>query len=44
MVSFSSRDNLRWEIADLLYFVSVLAASEGIEWEEIVSELAGRNG
>lgn len=44
VVSFSSRDNLRWEIADLLYFVSVLASSEGIEWEEIVSELAGRNG
>ncbi|MGD9683776.1 MAG: phosphoribosyl-AMP cyclohydrolase [Candidatus Obscuribacterales bacterium] len=42
VVSFSSRDNLRWEIADLLYFVSVLAASEGIEWDEIVSELAGR--
>ncbi|MBK9145081.1 MAG: phosphoribosyl-ATP diphosphatase [Candidatus Melainabacteria bacterium] len=44
VVSYSSRDNLRWEIADLLYFVSVLAASEGIEWEDIVGELAGRNG
>lgn len=41
-VSFTSRDNLRWEIADLLYFVSVLAVDEGISWEEIEAELGGR--
>lgn len=42
VVSHSSKDNLRWEIADLLYFASVLAVDEGIEWKEIESELAGR--
>jgi len=42
-VSFTDRDNLRWEIADLIYFLSVLAVDEGIEWEEIESELGGRH-
>jgi phosphoribosyl-ATP pyrophosphohydrolase len=42
VVSFSSRDNLKWEIADLLYFVSVLANAEGISWQEIENELGGR--
>lgn len=42
VVSHSSTDNLRWEIADLLYFASVLAVDEGIEWKDIESELAGR--
>lgn len=42
VVSFTDADNLRWEIADLVYFLSVLAADEGIAWEEIESELAGR--
>lgn len=40
--SFDSRANLRWEIADLLYFTSVLAVDEGLSWAEIESELAGR--
>jgi len=43
VVSNTSRDNLKWEIADLLYFVSVLAASEGITWKEIQNELGGRS-
>ncbi|MBX9671344.1 MAG: phosphoribosyl-ATP diphosphatase [Candidatus Obscuribacterales bacterium] len=43
VVSFSSRENLKWEIADLLYFVSVLANSEGVTWREIEAELGGRN-
>jgi len=42
VVSFTDSDNLRWEIADLVYFLSVLAADEGIDWKEIESELAGR--
>ncbi len=41
--SFDSQDNLRWEIADLLYFASVLAVDEGVEWSEIEAELAGRH-
>jgi phosphoribosyl-ATP pyrophosphohydrolase/phosphoribosyl-AMP cyclohydrolase len=40
--SFDSKDNLRWEIADLIYFASVLAVDEGVTWEEIESELGGR--
>lgn len=42
VVSFTDKDNLRWEIADLIYFASVLAVDEGIEWSEIESELGGR--
>lgn len=41
--SFDSTDNLRWEIADLLYFASVLAVDEGIDWQEIEAELGGRS-
>lgn len=42
VVSYKSRDNLRWEIADLVYFLSVLAVDEGIDWTEIESELSAR--
>jgi phosphoribosyl-ATP pyrophosphohydrolase len=42
VISFSSTENLRWEIADLLYFLSVLAVAEGIDWKEIEAELGGR--
>ncbi len=42
VASFDSKENLRWEIADLLYFASVLAVDEGISWEEIECELGGR--
>lgn len=41
--SFDSADNLRWEIADLIYFAGVLAVDEGISWEEIEAELGGRS-
>jgi phosphoribosyl-ATP pyrophosphohydrolase len=40
--TYEDRANLRWEIADLIYFISVLAVDEGIEWKEIESELATR--
>ncbi len=42
VVSYSSKENLRWEIADLIYFASVLAVDEGLEWKDIEAELAGR--
>jgi len=42
VASFTDKQNLRWEIADLLYFLSVLAVDEGIEWSEIETELGGR--
>lgn len=43
VVSHTDRENLKWEIADLLYFVSVLASAEGISWKEIQNELGGRH-
>ncbi len=36
------RNNLVWEIGDLIYFASVLAVAEGVELAEIVAELGGR--
>jgi len=43
VATFADRRELVWEIADALYFMSVLAVDEGISWEEIESELGGRN-
>ncbi|HEY9713737.1 MAG TPA: bifunctional phosphoribosyl-AMP cyclohydrolase/phosphoribosyl-ATP diphosphatase HisIE, partial [Chroococcales cyanobacterium] len=42
VVTFRSKENLRHEIADALYHLSVLAVDEGLDWSEIESELAGR--
>lgn len=36
------RENLNWEIADSIYFLSVLAVSENISWQAIEAELGGR--
>jgi phosphoribosyl-AMP cyclohydrolase / phosphoribosyl-ATP pyrophosphohydrolase len=36
------RRELVWELGDLLFFLSMVAVDEGIEWPEIVAELAGR--
>jgi phosphoribosyl-AMP cyclohydrolase / phosphoribosyl-ATP pyrophosphohydrolase len=38
-----TRENKAWEIADLLYFVSVFAVRESISLREIEAELDGRN-
>lgn len=40
--TFESRANLTWEIADLLYFASLLAVDEGVSWADIECELGGR--
>lgn len=40
--TYTSKDNLKWEIADLIYFLSVLAVDEGLEWKQIEQELGGR--
>ncbi len=40
--NYTSKENLQWEIADLLYFLSVLAVDEGLCWKQIESELGGR--
>lgn len=42
VMSYTSLENLRWEIADVLYFLSILAVDEGLDWKDIESELAGR--
>jgi phosphoribosyl-ATP pyrophosphohydrolase len=42
VINFTSKENLRWEIADVLYFLSVLAVAEGIDWRDIEAELGGR--
>ncbi|MHC5037535.1 MAG: phosphoribosyl-ATP diphosphatase [Planctomycetota bacterium] len=36
------REETVWEIADLLYFAGTFAVGEGVTWEEIEMELAGR--
>ncbi len=42
VVSYTSRDNLVWEIADLQYFLLLLMAKKGITPQEIRNELRGR--
>ena len=38
-----SKENLRWELGDLTYFMSVLAVVEGLEWQDVLSQLSGRH-
>lgn len=38
-----ARDDLVWEVADAVYFLSVLATAEGIDLADIEAELAGRH-
>ncbi len=42
VMNYTSKDNLRWELADLIFMISVLAVDEGIEWKEVEAELGGR--
>jgi phosphoribosyl-ATP pyrophosphohydrolase len=35
---------LTWELADLLYFMSVLAVDAGLDWANLEAELSGRHG
>ncbi len=37
-------DELRWEAADLVYFLSVLAVGEGLDWSDVEAELRARRG
>lgn len=39
----NNREELTWEIADTLFFMSVLAVDENIAWDEIIDELGGRS-
>jgi len=42
VVTYTDRDNLRWEIGDLVYFISALAVDEGLDWSDIEAELSTR--
>lgn len=37
------KDEVVWEVADLLYFVSVLMYKEGVNWQDIYNELDKRH-
>ena len=43
VLDFQDRENLTWEIADLIYFLAVLAVDEGIEFADITAQLGGRH-
>lgn len=43
VICFKSQENLCWEIADLVYFLSVLAVDEGLSWKNIELELGRRH-
>ena len=43
VVNFKNKDNLTWEIADLLYFISILMKKNGIDYKDINNELKIRN-
>ncbi len=38
-----SKDEVIWEAADLLYFVSVLMYKEGVDWQDVYNELDRRH-
>ena len=37
------KDDVIWEAADLLYFVSVLMYKEGVTWQDVYNELDRRH-
>ncbi|MBK8189665.1 MAG: phosphoribosyl-ATP diphosphatase [Vampirovibrionales bacterium] len=37
------RDDVIWEIADAVFFLSALAVREGLDWRDIEAELGGRH-
>ncbi len=42
VVDANSFEGLRWEVADVVYHMAVLLMREGITWQDIENELAGR--
>jgi phosphoribosyl-ATP pyrophosphohydrolase/phosphoribosyl-AMP cyclohydrolase len=43
VAEFKNIDNLRWEIADLLYFVSILMEKNNLSFKDIENELKARD-
>jgi phosphoribosyl-ATP pyrophosphohydrolase/phosphoribosyl-AMP cyclohydrolase len=42
VVEFTDKENLIWEVGDLLYFISVFMVQHHIEWKDILRELRRR--
>lgn len=42
VLEYKDRDNLVWEIADLIYFLTILMAKKGVSFKDIKNELYGR--
>jgi len=38
------KDNVRYEVADLLYHLSVVLVEQGLTWDDVFAELASRYG
>ncbi len=43
LIEAEDRDEVIWEVADLLYFVNVLMHREGVEWKDVLDELDRRH-
>lgn len=43
VMEFRDKENLTWELADLIYFLGVLAVDEGIDFKDILAQLGGRH-
>lgn len=42
VTNFTDKNNLRWEVADLVYHLSVLMLRERLTWQDVVAELNSR--
>lgn len=43
LIEAEKKDDVIWEVADLLYFVNVLMHREGVDWKDILDELDRRH-
>ena len=43
LIEAESKDDVIWEAADLLYFMSVLLHRENVDWEDVLNELDRRH-
>jgi len=43
LIEAEERDEVVWEVADLLYFVNVLMHREGVSWKDVLDELDRRH-
>ena len=43
VINYIDKDNLKWEIADLIYFITVLMAKNNLDYKDIFNDLKTRN-